>query len=202
MQEGCPDSWPLGGEDGVVDGVAGVGVRGDHVVAEGAFAGGAEFGDGALGVDVAGVAFELDADGGQGVEGVGEHEEFGLRVGAGAAEVRGDPCGADLEAAVLGADLHEGGGADGCVAGGAGLEVDHGEGGAAREVDEAMDEVAECGAGPGVGGVEVVLEGVGGGGVEEWVGVVGVEGFEAQMRADEGGGAEPVGVWGRGHGGR
>lgn len=186
------DGWPLLGEDGEVDGVAFVAVGGDHVVAEGAFAGGAEFGDGVLGVGVAGVAFELDADGAQCVEGVGEHEELGLGIDARAAVGGGDPRCADLQAAVFGADLHEGGGADGEVVCWAGLEVDHREGDAVWDGDESGDEVAEGGAGPGFGCVEVVLEGVGCGGVEEGIGVVWVEGFEAQVGAGECGGAEPV----------
>lgn len=113
------DGGPLGRENAVEDAVALEAVVKTEVTAQGAFAGGAEAFDGALGSEVAGVGFEWDAAVGEvGVlEAVGQEEELDGGVDGSAASFGGQPGKTDFEGAFGGAKVEETGGADNALVG-------------------------------------------------------------------------------------
>jgi hypothetical protein len=84
----------------------------DEVVAEGAFVDGTDGADGGLGALVGGVGLEADAEQVKGFEGVGELEELGFGVDAGAAVRGGEPGVAELGGAVGEVEVEEAGGSD------------------------------------------------------------------------------------------
>ena len=71
---------------------------------------------------------EFDCDAVEGIESVGEQEQFGLRVECSALDTRGIPGGADLNPAVCGVDAHVGSHTDGLA--GRGLNDGKGQHGA------------------------------------------------------------------------
>ena len=184
MQAGF-DGGPFAGDDAVIDGVAVDAVPGDAVVAECAFALGADALNGALGALVAAVGFEADAQGGQVVKGVAQHQVLAFGVDGGALVGHAVPGHTDFQGAVGAVDVQVAGGADGPAVG----EVDDGE------LDAGFLLVAgQAGVHPGLGVLEVGEGGagqvapdgrVGAGGVEVG-GVLGADGFQADVAAGEG----------------
>lgn len=192
---------PFRGEDAVEDGVADLRLRRAHhvtdaLVSQNALFHSAQLGDGGLAVEVGAGGDELDADGGgrERLEGVAEHEELDLGVDRGAVVRAADPGSPDLDAAVLGADVHERGAADGAVG-----RVEHD-----RERDGIVDRVdrgdfalkaADAPLGRMLSGVTEELR-IGGG--EQVGGVSGLEWFEPNGAGMKGDGLDP-GLGHRGH---
>ena len=74
----------------------------DHMVAQHPFAGGADTLQGTLRAQVAGIGLELHPDAAHPVEGVGQQQQLGLGVDAGALPLLAEPGPAYLECAMLG----------------------------------------------------------------------------------------------------
>lgn len=73
VQQSLADRWPFFRDNGKDDGIADEAVGHDTMLAEHALSDGAELGDGALALDISGIALELHSKSAPRVEGVREH---------------------------------------------------------------------------------------------------------------------------------
>ena len=187
---------PFGGEDGVAGGVAGDEVGGHAVGAEDAFELASDAFDGGAGTLVANVGVKADAEDVPLFEGVGEHEQLGLGVGGSADGGFGEPGVSDFAGIGSGAVVES-------VAAGPGpaLEIEEARGADDGSVVESDSGEGDGGSGflPGESRVNVlrgfefalgdraplIERRVGGGGLDESVGVAVGEGFEADVASLE-----------------